>query len=54
MTINPVEEGINERMRRLLERHFCPKCYVFAEEHDDNTCDMRYTEDIGGDNGKAV
>jgi hypothetical protein len=44
-TPNPHEEGINIRMGRLLARPFCPKCYLFIEEHDDNACNMRYEED---------
>jgi hypothetical protein len=32
-------------MRKLTARPFCPKCHLFIEEHDDNACDMRYTEE---------
>ena len=44
-TPNPKEEGINERMKRLTDRPFCPQCYLFLEEHDDNACDLRWFED---------
>jgi hypothetical protein len=44
-TPNPHEEGINERMKRLIARPFCPKCYLFLEEHDNEACDMRWEED---------
>lgn len=40
---NPKEEGINERMKRLLAKPFCYQCYLFLEEHDDNTCDTRWS-----------
>jgi hypothetical protein len=45
MTPNPTEEGINERMKRLLAKPFCPKCHLFSQEHDDNACDMRYVKE---------
>jgi len=33
------------RMRKLTERPFCPQCHLFIEEHNNKTCDMRYTEE---------
>lgn len=39
------EQWTIERMRTLINRPFCPKCHLFIEEHDDNECDMRYTEE---------
>jgi hypothetical protein len=39
------KEWTNIRMQRVLSRPFCPKCYLFLEEHDDEACDMRWEED---------
>jgi glutamate mutase epsilon subunit len=44
MTPNPREEGINERMKRLLAMPHCPQCGLLPREHDNYTCDMRYEE----------
>ena len=56
MTPNPKEEGVNERMKRLVARPFCPKCCLFLEEHDDKACDMRYVcePETGGQSGKSI
>jgi hypothetical protein len=45
MTPNPHEQGINERMKRLVARPFCPQCHLFLEDHNNTTCEMRYEED---------
>lgn len=39
---NPYEEGINERMKRLLAMPHCPQCALLPRDHDDDHCDMRY------------
>lgn len=39
------DDWINERMKKVLARPFCPKCYLFLEQHDDSVCNMRYEED---------
>lgn len=46
MRVNPKEEWVNERMKRLTARPFCPKCFLFLEEHNNSACDMRYEEDL--------
>ena len=38
-------EWTNVRMARELARPFCPKCYLFLDEHKDKLCDKRYTEE---------
>ena len=38
-------DGAYARMKRLLARPFCPSCYLFLEEHDNNACDMRWEPD---------
>ena len=35
----------NARMRRLLDREWCPVCALLPEEHDDRHCDMRCTKE---------
>ena len=48
--INPNE--VLGRMKQLLLRPFCPKCYLFLEEHNDKDCNMRYIrEEIGDHHG---
>lgn len=37
--------GINAGMKRLTERPFCPQCYLFLDEHDDNACNLRWIEE---------
>lgn len=39
------DDWINERMKKVLKNPFCPKCYLFLDQHDDNVCDMRYEEE---------
>jgi hypothetical protein len=39
------DDWTNERMKKLTARPFCPKCYLFLEDHDDEACDMRWVED---------
>jgi hypothetical protein len=48
---NPMEEGINERMKMLYAKEHCPQCALLPAEHDDEYCDMRYTK--GEYNGKT-
>jgi hypothetical protein len=39
------DDWINERMKKLTAQPFCPQCYLFLEEHDDSSCDLRWVEE---------